>query len=196
MIVQYDAIKEARLRHLPRDHPWTTSDSDPLARYVDLKATGMDVAQALEDFSPYSEVPEIQRFFDMVRWINGPHSNIESNDSLFRGPATGFAGARDLYASGRLMVFLRDLEANTRAESVDKFIKDVAQSLKGYPVGKNVCRISYLKYPTRFLELLDRGSPMGWSISYEFNASGLSEAEVFSALGSVFEALWTAFRKC
>jgi hypothetical protein len=102
-----------------RAHPYR-SGLTPDVRYYDFKARPELIPRVLEDFMRWSHYPAIQRFYDLIRWINGPESVFESNDSRFTGvqdshtPVLG-----SLEALCGVMIFLRDLALNLSPQHVE-----------------------------------------------------------------------------
>jgi hypothetical protein len=93
-----------------RTHPWTFALHDPACRYVDFRSEPDKIESALEDFRPWEKYPAIQRFYSLLRWLNGSESLLETNDCLLRvednaDPKRPFK----LQASGRLMLFPSDM---------------------------------------------------------------------------------------
>jgi hypothetical protein len=56
----------------PRPHPWQASMYDRSAKFVDFLKRPDLIRSSLEDFLPYAAQPAIDRFFQLVEWMNGP----------------------------------------------------------------------------------------------------------------------------
>jgi len=81
MIVAYD-------EEIPplREHPWTVSMAVPDGRYWDFKAHPEQIPLVLEDFRPWAHYAAIPRFYELLAWLNGFDSILESNDCGLRPP--------------------------------------------------------------------------------------------------------------
>jgi hypothetical protein len=98
-----------------RTQPWETSVCDPRGRHYNFREQPELIREVLEDFKPYDKSVSIQKFYEMLEWINGPTSNFESSDCRLTGPAPNEQKEKfpwDVHAGGRLMVFFRDLKLN------------------------------------------------------------------------------------
>lgn len=66
-----------------RTHPWTFAEHNPSWRYVDFRREPEKIETSLEDFRPWAQFPATQRFYELIRWLNGPDSLFETNDCAF-----------------------------------------------------------------------------------------------------------------
>jgi hypothetical protein len=69
-----------------RHHPWTPVENNPEAKYYDFKTHPEQIPLVLEDFKPWAHYPAIPRFYELLRWLNGRESILESNDCGLRPP--------------------------------------------------------------------------------------------------------------
>src|SRR6267378_505474 len=97
-----------------RHHPWTFSDANPAWRYHDFKVQPELIPSVLEDFKKLEHEPAVKRFYEFLKWLNGPDSCLESNDCGLRdlqdNTDSQFAKRRRIL--GRLMLFFRREEVN------------------------------------------------------------------------------------
>lgn len=103
-----------------RRQPWTTALHDESHRYYNFKTNPELISEVLEDYKPWDYHPGVQKFYDLIRWINSNESYFESNDCAFQGPKQNPQKdkfPRELNCSGRLMFYLRDLRFNLSPES-------------------------------------------------------------------------------
>ena len=93
------------------------------------------ISECLEDFVPWARYPAIQRFYDLVRRLNGPDSILETNDSGLRSPRVDDQALeiiRHTFAAdptvvlARLTVIFRDLGLNASQPHVE-WMKGCAQ---------------------------------------------------------------------
>lgn len=177
-----------------RTHPWTTSESNPAHRYRDFCAHPELIRTSLEDLTPWQTQPAIQTFFEMIEWLNGPESALESNDCSFTGviPNTGTHESKRLEASGRVMVLFRDLEANRSPDRVGSFTQEVAMALhqldpgmEGGAVGVSIVDVHFTALPGEV--------PNGQQLMLSFWAWGDDRTETWAGLeqtlGNLFRAL-------
>jgi hypothetical protein len=173
-----------------RSHPWTTGVDDPSHRYCDFRKHPELIATELEDFRPWAGQAAVGAFYELVTWLNGPTSILESNDCAFDGPHPNVAAqyAKRLQCSGRLGVLFRDLWVNTRERKVQQWIRDVHvalgqldHDLEWGVVGTSQVHVDYLHLP--------RGKRAGTQVLLWFWSWGDDEPEVFRNLARVIAAL-------
>lgn len=102
-----------------RTFPWKTSLHDVNCRYYDFKKHPELIETSLEDFIPWTRYPATQEFYDMLRWINGSTSELETDDCAFGGIKLNGTPAvnKTKQADGRIMVFYRRLQYNCTEQS-------------------------------------------------------------------------------
>ena len=180
-----------------RAHPWTVATSDPRNHYRDFKAAPWAIRTSLEDFTPWSAWPAIDRFHGLVEWINGSSSTLESNDCAFEGPCANSTPrfAKALQATGRLMILWRELELNLDLANTDwlrgelhRALNEIDRDLEFGVVGISVQRVQYLA-----LAPPDERQ-MGFQLTLSFWAWGDTEAEVMGNLDRTFDGLWKSLR--
>lgn len=109
-----------------RVQPWTDSDYVEGGRHYDFRKEPALIAKVLEDFVPLADYESVQHFYELLRWMNGPESPYETNDSRLR--PTSENRQRDLadkalVRDGILMFFFRDLRLNLSDDSQTWFAK-------------------------------------------------------------------------
>lgn len=177
-----------------RTHPYEPSD---WAVYYDLKKNPELIPNVLEDFKPWSHYQAVQVFYQLLAWLNGPNSTLESNDCAFRGPEVNddprFPKA--LGCTGRLMIFYRRLELNTMDEWVDALKKALRHYLSQIDpeFGWGVVTISTA--PVLYKELsTNMTKNEGSETLLTFFAWGDDEGETMENLERVFKALLESFK--
>ena len=97
----------------PRIHPFAAIRPGEVG-CVDFKSDLSRITVVLEDFVGLDHVPAIQTFYQLLSWVNGPTSLIESCDCALRGPEPHEFPESELPLSvhGRLMLLWRELNAN------------------------------------------------------------------------------------
>lgn len=178
-----------------RRHPYAPEGE--IAHY-DFTANPDLIPEVLEDFKPHSHRPGVQKFYRLLRYLNGPRSILETSDSLFRGPepnATPHLGnGAALQVMGRFMVIFRDHNENLNAEAMHglcmAFREELALIRPGWPMG---C-IGTAFYWAWFSSLSPVGSEAttGKELVCLFWAWGNDEAECFDNFGTLMQGVGVA----
>ncbi|MCF8203517.1 MAG: hypothetical protein K9J82_00455 [Methylotenera sp.] len=210
MHVYYDENREYNEVRL---HPYQPNAAEASqAGFVDFKAEPYRIPEVLEDFRPYASEPAVQTFYSMLRWINGPESELESADCLFRGPEQNSSTRTShhaLQAHGRLCLMFRHLPGNCHAESFDWLLTRLGTALNfmDTELVMSEAVIGFSKSRTLFTEISngtvradgqfesDRDDPgHGNQVTLWFWAFGDTEAAVFANLDRIFSNIWAACR--
>lgn len=185
-----------------RPQPWTkTIYSEELeqfsGQYYDFRATPELVETVLEDFTPYADRPAIRHFYEILRWVNGDESVLETTDCAFRAPhpvdqkaVFGF----QLQCDGRLQFFHRDMEVNTEPATFYEFVSSfcVFLQLENRSFSAGLFEVSHAM--TQFTAL-PADKQKGARICVRFIAYGNTDAQAFGNLKVVFECLAAALRQ-
>ena len=210
MHVYYD---ESREYHDVRLHPYETNAAEAAqAGFVDFKANPDHIPEVLEDFRPYAGEPAVQTFYQLLRWVNSPESELESSDCLFRGPEPGSSAGTSshaLQAHGRLCLMFRHLPHNCQAESVDWLVSRLGGELIAIDTELSSFEavVGFSKSRTLFIDIStgtatpdgefesDEDDPAhGHQVMLWFWAFGDTEADVFANLDRIFANVWAALR--
>lgn len=180
-----------------RSHPWTVATDDPACRYYDLKARPALIRTSLEDFLPWSDRPAIETFYELVEWLNGSESILESNDCAFQGPSVNLTAGfpKALEATGRLMILWRELPINLSRANIEwlraglhRFLNETDRELEHGAVGMTIFRVRFLALP----ESDDRN--LGFQLMLSFWSWGDSDDEVMTNLARTIRNLSDALR--
>jgi hypothetical protein len=126
MQVHLDGLSDQDIR----TQPWKDSIHDARGKHYNFREHPELIRQVLEDFKPHEEYESIQKFYELLEWINGPDSNFESSDCRLTGPGPNMQKEKfhwDIHAGGRLMVFFRNLPYNVTPVTEDWVITDRVQ---------------------------------------------------------------------
>ena len=180
-----------------RSHPWRGSASDPSHRYHDLKKRPELIRTSLEDLQPFSRQPAVETFYQLLEWLNGSSSILETNDCAFSGPDTnemaGFAKA--LQCSGRVMLLFRDLPQNTDDAKVHGLTEAIARALSLEDEGYEWGVIGATIVPVRFTTLPGtEGDQRGTQLMLSFWAWGDDERETMANLDRTLTNLSSVLR--
>jgi hypothetical protein len=103
-----------------RIQPWDKADYVEGGKYYDFRREPALITEALEDFAPLAGHESVQQFYDLLRWMNGPESPYETNDSRLRPPSKNqqrHMADKALVRDGMLMFFFRNLPMNLSNDS-------------------------------------------------------------------------------
>lgn len=183
----------------PRAHPWgKTEYEDGGGRYHNFIEHPALIPEVLEDFKPHADRKAVQEFYDFLRWINGPTSNLETTDCALRAPheSPDLIFRKPLRVDGRVELLSREHLYNTRAYS-DSF-RWVCRMLciylqlaePGFYAGKVQLAIRPTYYS--LLKDIERDERFGYRLSLGFCAYGHTEDEAFDNLFILFRGVWKA----
>lgn len=179
-----------------RHHPWSVGSYDENVRYYDFVRRPSLVREVLEDFLPYDEYPAIQTFYDLLYWLNGRDSILETNDSGFDfgdSKTTWMPDKKE--AEGRWMVFLRDKRLNLDARIVNDLGQTLWNQIEAIDPEFELGYIGFAYCPTIFSELEPPLNRVSTSIlTIYFWAWGDTDEEAFENLDRLFANLFAAFR--
>jgi hypothetical protein len=193
MRVQFDPEYSNRRVTGGRNHPWTEGEEDPNFRYYDFKASPELIETVLEDFKPYDDYPAVQKFYDFLRFVNGPDSAFESNDCAFRLEANVDPNGKKLRAYGRVLLLVRDLIYNTHDEAVNYYLSKIGEDLHHRDREFELGAVLLTKFPTLFVDLPQPPEKQeGSAGEILFWAWGDDEAEAMENLSRLFANLTAA----
>jgi len=183
---------------LPRAHPWTDGQSDASHRYYDFRAQPELIRSSLEDLEEWRAYPAIETFYQLLEWLNGPNSALESNDCAFSGATANTSAEfpKRLQASGRLMILYQDLALNTSPEQIHRLTNGIAHALEAIDPGFEWGAIGATIMAIRLTTL--PGSPeqqRGQQLMLSFWAWGEDEPEVMTNLDRTFRNLTVALQQ-
>jgi hypothetical protein len=171
----------------PRAHPWSTAVNDSAHRYIDFKLEPQLIRTALEDWVPYRAAPFAESFFQLLEWLNGPQSRLESNDCAFRGSHANTTDHQFQYkerCDGRLMILYRNTYLNTFADAVDWLFNETLGSLSGVDEEFHSGAVGFSFLRTGYLALGDgkRRAAAGFQVGLSFFAYGNDQSSCHEAM--------------
>ena len=195
-----------------RTQPWTTAERDENERYYNFRQYPELIPEVLEDYKPWDRYEAVQRFYELIAWVNSEESRFESNDCAFHGPRENFQKDRfpkELACSGRFMFFFRDLIQNLSVDSRQVVIVDQrrlpnyrANLLFQWFVNRSMELIDKLHqetlwacvapelYPTRYDEApVSPADRFGYQFSFQFWAWGDNEQGTMENLGAAVDTM-------
>jgi hypothetical protein len=179
-----------------RNHRWTKGTYDENVRYYNFIESPELIRTNLEDFQPYDKYPGIQRFYEMLEWINGRESVFESNDCLlrFHENTKTLWMKKKFEIEGRVMIFLRDHRLNLDPGMVETYMNMLGFEIQEIDPQFDYGNFSFAFCPTAFNELpMPLGKQLTQILSITFWAWGDDEAETFDNLDRVFKNLFECF---
>jgi hypothetical protein len=102
-------------RETIRRHPWLHSEDNPDEKYVDFKENPDAIPEVLKRCDEWATYVGVQRWYELIRWLNSSDSRLESNDSRFYGPHENDQKEewpKELVCTGGVMFFFRNLDLN------------------------------------------------------------------------------------
>jgi hypothetical protein len=183
-----------------RYHPWTTSVHDPEGKYYDFKKHPELIRTSLEEFTPYDKYQAIEECYQLIEWLNGSDSFLETNDARLepnvKNPNYPTIDRR-LVLSSSISVLFRNLDLNlssTISPPNEWLIKTTESRLDGLPNPLYGVVKLYL-FPTKFMKAtLDARQQLGHSVIYKILAWGNAEAEQFENFHQVVKNLSAFFK--
>lgn len=180
-----------------RSHPWTDAVASSDFRYRDLRAEPALIRTSLEDFAPWAAYPAVERFYQLLEWLNGATSPLESNDCAFTAaqPNENPRIPRSLECSGRVMVLFRDLVRNVAPHELVSLTQRLHNALAITDPAFELGAIASALIPVRYLALPpDPDAQLGTQLMISFWAWGSTDAETMTNLDRLMENLSQALR--
>lgn len=177
-----------------RAHPWTHSERDPSCRHCDFVAHPELIRSSIEDVRDLGDVPAALRLYELLEWVNGPESLLETNDCGVKRPKANnqpnIPYARCIDA--RVMLFHRDHALNVLPASAEwlsgcigHYLNQIDANWLGACVGVN-------RQPTLFLTLPESGDREGMIQNLTVWAWGNSDEVAWSTLARTFRNILVA----
>ncbi len=179
-----------------RTHPWDDCCNGQ-GSYYDFKLRPELIPNVLEDFKPFENWLAVQSFYRLLEWLNGPKSNLETNDCAFKGPHPNKHSphfAQEFLCSFRLMFFQRHQICNVREKRVRWFANQVQQHLLNAESDNSLppahC-VEVALRETAFLSLryLTDREKVGWEVDLTGWVFGDTEEETMTTLDTVIKGL-------
>jgi len=183
----------------PRAHPWTVGKEDESHRYIDFKSEPHLIRTALEDWAPFSAEPFAETFFQLLEWLNGHDSNVESNDCAFR-PAGNNRDKQFQYSmrcDGRLMILFRDLFKNTQTSKVDWLLNEGMQALEEIDQGFVAGAVGFSFSKTAYMAFgkHPKQGAAGHQVMLSFYAYGNDGPAAHDSMNRLLKNVHSALRK-
>ncbi len=208
MTVYYDS---GRTYPTPRLHPYAAAAAGQ-SGYVDFMAQPDLIPHVLEDFRPFADKQAIQTFYEFLKWINSPQSQLATNDCALRAPQPhqDRHSQFKLSAHGRVFVLFRNLHLNSSPTHADWLISALMHFLAtehpDIAVHEGVVGVTqnpalqvaisngHFHADSRF-EARENDPGLGKHAMLSFWAYGDTEAHAFENLDRVFRCIWTVTTK-
>ena len=171
-----------------RSHPWTQALSNPNQKYYDFKSSPELIRTSLEDFLPLNQWSGTEKFYDLLEWLNGSDSLLESNDCGTRGfkQNTNTNFPKMLECSARLMILYRNLNYNLSEQNINwlerrthNYLESIDIHFEWGVVGTSIIPATYITLP------LPDHEQVGSQLLLQFWAWGDSDLEVMDNFGRI-----------
>lgn len=179
----------------PRAHPY---DPSPRATYYDFKKCPELIPEVLRDFKRWATFSAVREFYDLLRWLNGPESVLESNDCAFIGPRKNTKNAdwqKRLECNGRLMFFYRDLRMNTDVDKLEFLVSTVTSALEQAEADLDLAAVGVSLFAVQYLALGESKESLGGEVCLTFWAWGDSRREVMHNMDRTVQAIRSALER-
>ena len=183
-------MDEDELPDVARAHPWTESDLVTPGRYYNSVKDHHLIRVALEDFKPWEQYRAIESFYELLEFLNGPGSLLETSDCMFRGIVSNTSPqiAKELNALGRLMLLYRNIPLNTSPPHFRRLYQAVLKQISQVDAAFEWGAVVIGAWNTRY-SALSGSTQWGRQMVLKFWAWGDSEAEAMDSLDRVFQDL-------
>jgi hypothetical protein len=170
-------------------HPYDGSTYSDEVRYYNFKKHPELIPEVLEDFRGWVQYEAVQTFYELLRWLNGEASTLESSDCAFMGPKpeTNKRWEKALVVSGRLMILYRNLPLNLERQNmvmlndaIHLYLRQTESRLTAQQasVGTTIVRTIYGAF-----------NRLGYRLVISFWAWGDDDGEAMDNLDRLFKAL-------
>lgn len=175
-----------------REHPWTEGENNPEHLYYDFKEHSELISSVLEDFRVHAKWPAVETFYNLLRWLNGPNSYLESNDCAFRGCTqnTNLNFKKQLCCTGRLMILFQETQLNLAVASIGQLKNRVHFYLSQIDRDFDLGVVGTSILPVYFKDLnLPEEQKYGYELMLSFWTWGDDESETMENLDRLFRGL-------
>ena len=193
----YDRRDEARMTEKGNVRRLPYESEGEIAHY-DFRANPSSIPEVLEDFKPFAHHRGVQKFYRLLRYLNGSRSAFETTDSLLRGPSPNETpengSGASLQVFGRFMLIYRNHPDNLSQTATDAlhaaFHQELARIRPGWPMG---C-IGTAFYWAWFTSLSPVPNELvtGREFVLRYWAWGSDEAECFENFGTLMQGVGMA----
>ena len=186
--------KDYEDKGMPRSHPYDGASYDARVAYYDFRKHPSLIREKLENFKPFDRHDGIQKFYELVEWINSRESFFESNDCCFDEPfprRSHTSSDKALECHGRLLIFFNNLEANLQDETTEWLRLALDKCINEADVGYEDGIIGLCFFNTMFEEVNDQ---IGRELAIRFWVFGETEIEIYLNLGRTFVNLLEALK--
>jgi len=183
---------------IPRSHPWNHAASNPTHRCYDFKSHPELIRTKLEDFLPLNKWSAIDHFYELLEWLNGSDSVLESNDCGTRGicPNTDSKYTKKLWCPARLMILYRYLPDNLLKETFTWLTKVFSYHLAILDTSFEYGIVRTTIVPTNYVTLpLPEQEQAGFQLELNFFCWGDDDVETMENLGRSFVNVHRALRE-
>ena len=172
-----------------RSHPWTCAELNISEVYVDFKIHPEKIEETLEDYQTITDEPAAEKFYGLLRYLNGPDSHLETSDCALGQYKKNDNNLFDkgFQRSGRLMVLYKDLELNVIEQYTTWLQEALLFHLKKVDTEFEYGFIELSFMNTDFVTLNPVKS--GKTVVIDFWAFGNSENDILKNLERLFIAL-------
>lgn len=181
-----------------RTQPWgKTEYARDAGQYYSFRDKPQLIREVLEDFKPHENQKSVQRFYELLEWLNQPNAFFETNDCALRPPADNpdpqFQFSKKV--TGRLEFFFRDHKANIAENLSRSLYRALSLHLQVERPDFHNAIFDISGAPTDYLDLPgSEDERTGVRFSIQFNAYGNGDSDAWSNLYVAIDGLFNAFK--
>ena len=173
-------------------------EGEPEARYWNFRDHPELIPHVLEDFKRWDHYPAIEKFYELLTWLNGADSMFETNGCALGIPNVDTKtptmvrkvfDADPISIHGRLAIIYRQLSWNTSRPHVEWLKSCIHDNLI-----TGVSNFPSVIFVGEWAHLFNEIDKQGHAITLQFWAWGDDEAMAMQNLTSTFETLLELFK--
>jgi hypothetical protein len=193
LVVSHFELHEAA----SRTQPWgKTEYVEDAGQYYSFREKPELIREVLEDFKPHNDQRAVQRFYDLLEWLNQPRAFFETNDCALRPPTDNnhpqFQFTKRV--SGRLEFFYRDQKINLNKDLTRSLYRALSLHLQVERPDFHNAIFDISGAPTDYIDLPGgEHERTGVRFSIHFNAYGNGDADAWDNLYVAIDGLFNAF---
>ncbi|CAN7418463.1 hypothetical protein LJR277_002572 [Pseudomonas sp. LjRoot277] len=197
LVVSHFELDEAASRTQPWGKTEYAENAENAGQYYSFREKPELIREVLEDLKPHEDQRAVQRFYELLEWLNQPSAFFETNDCALRPPADNthpqFQFSKRV--SGRLEFFFRDLKANTDKAKSQWLYRMLSLHLQVERPDFYNAIFDISGAPTDYIDLPgSERERTGVRFSIGFNAYGNGDTDAWNNLDIAMQGLFEAFK--
>lgn len=179
---------DEELLSIDRVYPWQLLPTDSSQSYYDFKSNPDKIGTSLAEFLPFNQWDGVDKFYQLLEWLNGNSSILESSNCGNSGfkATTNSNFHKQIEFSAQLMILYRNSSYNLSGQNM-KFLESKAQYyLQSFDVDFEWGVVGTTIVPTKYVNLpVPDEKQLGSQLILHLWAWGDSKSEVMENFGRV-----------